>query len=107
MKYHCKNPGEKAAWNRQWTGEVTNIKQTGTNIEAEVTGRGSTMYIIIGKYEYGRYLCIPGWRVGCELAGLTDVFWNREQLESQMGKVDAITIAEALKAISENLESMA
>lgn len=107
MKYLCKNPAGKVASDRRWTGEVQNLRRTGTVIEAEIKGRGSAMHVIIGKYEYGRYLCIPSWQVGSELAGLMDVFWNREQLERQIGKIDAITIAEALKVIAKELESMA
>ena len=107
MKYVCENPKAKYKRDRLWTGEVRNLKRTGSIIEAEIMGRGSTLYVIIGEYKYGKYLCVPTRQVGSELSGLTDVFWNREQLERQMGTVDAITVAEALKAISNELESMA
>lgn len=107
MEYFCKNLKGKYTRDQLWKGEIRNLKRRGDVIEAEIEGHGSSMYVIIGEYEYGRYLCIPTWQVGSELAGLTDVFWNREQLERQIGTIDAITIAEALKVISNELESMA
>lgn len=107
MEYICKNPNGKYARDQIWKGEIRNLRRTGTIIEAEVKGRGSSLHVIVGEYEYGRYLCIPSWKVGSELAGLTDVFWNQEQLERQIGTVDAITVAEALNVISNELESMA
>lgn len=107
MEYICKNPKGKYARDQRWKGEVRNLKRTGDIIQAEIQGRGSALYVIVGEYEYGRYLCIPAWQVGSELAGLTDVFWNREQLERQIGTIDAITVAEALKVISNKLESLA
>lgn len=75
-------------------------------MEADISGKGSAMHVIIGRYEYGRYLCIPDCGVGSTLAALDDCFWNREQLERQMGRTDAITLSEALKAISKELEDM-
>lgn len=107
MEYVCKNPNGEYASDQMWKGEIRNLRRTGNIIEAEVKGRGSALHVIVGEYEYGRYLCIPSCQVGSELAGLTDVFWNREQLERQIGTADAITIAEALKVISNELESMA
>ncbi len=107
MTYRCKTQKETGSGEEHWNGEIKNLKQKEGIIEAEITGRGTVMHIIIGEYEYGRYLCIPGRQVGSELAGLKDVFWNREQLARQIGIIDAITVAEALNVIENELESMA
>jgi len=72
----------------------------------DISGKGSAMHVIIGEYEYGRYLCIPDWGVGSPLAELDDSFWNREQLERRIGRVDAITVSEAVKTLSKNMEDM-
>ena len=87
-------------------GYVKQLRRHGDTVEADISGKGSAMHVIIGRYEYGRYLCIPDCGVGSTLASLDDCFWNREQLERQMGRTDAITLSEALKAISKELEDM-
>lgn len=39
------------------------------------------MHFFLGKHAYGKYLCIPNWGIGTEMASLSDCFWNRERLE--------------------------
>lgn len=107
MNYICKNPNGKYEGERCWTGTVQNLKKTGCIIEAKIEGRGSTMHVIIGKYAYGNYICIPGWNVGSDLSELTDYFWNKERLGQQMSQPDAITVAEALRMISTKKKGMA
>ena len=106
MEFYCENPGAKKAGDQIWKGYVGEIRCYGDNVEADISGKGSAMHVIIGCYEYGRYLCIPDWGIGSALAELDDSFWNREQLERRMSKVDAITLTEALKVISKELEDM-
>lgn len=58
---------------------------------------------MVGKHTYGRYLCIPNWGIGTEIASLSDCFWNRERLEQdypELSKVDIISIVKALEALS-------
>jgi hypothetical protein len=83
-----------------WTGEITNCKGTIDQCEFELKSRGSYYHVIIGKHDYGHYVCIPNWDVGCELADYADTFWNTERLSKQLGITDALTIATAISEIS-------
>ena len=97
-KFECNytfDDGEAA----HWTGTVTPIRKTATQIEAKVEGRGSSYHIIIGRYSYGNYLCIPEADVGCRMADWNDVFWNREKLSSLINVTDAVTIVNGAKAL--------
>ena len=106
MEFYCENPEAKNARDQIWKGCVKQIWRHGDHVEADISGKGSAMHVIIGSYEYGRYVCIPDWGIGSALAELDDSFWNQEQLERRMSKVDAITLSEALKVISRELEDM-
>ena len=106
MEFFCENPEAKLAMDRIWKGHVKQLRCHGDTVEADISGKGSAMHVIIGWYEYGRYLCIPDWGIGSTLAGLDDCFWNREQLERRLGRADAITLSEALKVISKELEDV-
>ncbi len=106
MEFYCENPEAKNASDQIWKGYVGQIQCYGDRVEADISGKGSAMHVIIGAYEYGKYLCIPEWGIGSVLAELDDSFWNREQLVKRMSKVDAITITEALKVFSKELEDM-
>ena len=44
---------------------------------------------------------MPDFNAGCFLADLNDVFWNMERLTKVLGKVDGITVANALVSLSE------
>ena len=106
MEFFCENPEAKLAMDRIWKGHVKQLRCHGDTVEADISGKGSAMHVIIGSYEYGRYVCIPEWGIGSALAELEDSFWNQEQLERRMSKVDAITLSEALKVISKELEDV-
>ena len=107
MKFYCMNPDAIYAGDQIWEGHILSIIRNTDTLEADIEGKGSAMHVIIGKHQNGRYLCIPGWGIGSELAGLDDSFWNQEQLERYLSKADAITITEALKTISQELRDMA
>ena len=106
MEFICENPAAKYAGDKIWKGYVKQLKRHGDSVEADISGKGSAMHVIIGCYEYGRYVCIPEWGIGSALAALDDCFWNREQLERRLGTADAITLSAALKVISKALEDM-
>lgn len=99
MDYPCKYK------TKTWDGTYENLEISQDRLEVDVSGRGSSFHIIVGRYQNGNYLCIPSWQVGCELAGYQDTFWNREQLARQIGVVDAVTIVSAIKEISIYLKS--
>lgn len=99
MEFICMNPDAEYAADQIWKGNVISIEKEGNTIIAEISGKGSRMVAVIGKYTYGSYICIPDWGVGSPLASLGDRFWNREQLERYLSRPDAITVSEALNAI--------
>lgn len=105
MKYKCYYKEVNESKTGSWYGEIKSVRKNANGFEAFITGRGSSFHIIVGSYEFGNYLCIPGWQVGCELAHLSDSFWNQEQLERVLGVVDAITLSNGLKNISKTLTS--
>ncbi len=106
MEFFCENTEAKYACDRIWKGRIGQVRSHNGMIEMDVFGKGSAMHVIIGEYEYGRYLCIPDWGIGSPLAELEDSFWNREQLERLTGRVDATTVSEAIKTLSKNMEDM-
>lgn len=107
MKFYCMNPDAIYACDQIWEGRVLKVIKNKDTLEADIEGKGSAMHVIVGKYQNGQYLCMPGWGVGSELTSLDDSFWNQEQLERYLSKADAITITEALKTISQELRDMA
>ena len=99
MEFDCNNPDAVYKTDQFWKGRITGLKHSGSLVEADVSGKGSHMHVIIGKYAYGNFVCIPEWGVGSPLASLDDQFWNRERLTQYIGRADAITLSEALKLI--------
>ena len=57
--YQCSDPDSNE---KNWTGHIRplNINRN----EFEVTARGSTFHLLVGKHAYGKYLCIPNWGIG-------------------------------------------
>ena len=55
--YQCSDPDSNE---KNWTGHIRplNINRN----EFEVTARGSTFHLLVGKHAYGKYLCIPNGR---------------------------------------------
>lgn len=100
MEFFCKNPDAEYTADQVWKGNVICIEQKAQTIVVQISGKGSQMLAVIGKYGYGNYICIPEWGVGSPLSSLGDRFWNREQLERYLPQSDAITVSEALNIIS-------
>ena len=63
--YQCSDPDSNE---KNWTGHIRplNINRN----EFEVTARGSTFHLLVGKHAYGKYLCIPNWGIGTEISSL-------------------------------------
>lgn len=96
MIFHCHEKiGQKK---EEWIGSVNRITNHGSHYEIQIESR-SGFLIMIGKYNYGAFISIPAFGVGCDLAGYDDYFWNNEQLRSRMNKVDAATVAEAIRTM--------
>lgn len=87
--------------NEEWTAEITKVKSHGNYVELSIMSR-SSLYVLCGKGDRGFWACIPDYKAGCDLScKLNDVFYNTEQLLMAMkNKVDAVTIAEALRQFS-------
>lgn len=100
MDYDCLNRKARKEENKYWKGYIVSYEKRDDGFEAEISGRGSSFYLIVGKSERDNYLCIPTWRVGSELANYNDTFWNLEQLKRQLSVVDSITVVNGIKAIA-------
>jgi hypothetical protein len=85
----------------QWVGEVTSINSYGGYVEIFISSR-SSIRVICGRGQYGHWVCIPDYQAGCALSYPSDTFYNTERLTRAMkNKVDAITVAEALKLLGD------
>lgn len=91
--------GENAAWE----GTIYPLS-TESPYEANVCARGSSFHIILGEHSHGRFLCIPNWQIGVDIASPNDRFWNFERLlGTGFSLVDASSIADALVQLSKYL----
>lgn len=103
--FTCTGP---VAWDREergWSGEIKITRNSLHEVEFIIYGRSSCMNGVVGKYMSGQYICIPDIDVGCPLSRMSDTFWNKERLSAHMQEADAVTVAYALKALSEYLGS--
>ena len=86
-----------------WQGKICRIHRLSDHsYSCDVNARGSYFHMIIGKSEYGNYLCIPNWNVGSEMGAWSDLFWNSERLlqYTALKKVDAYSVAYALAELA-------
>jgi hypothetical protein len=97
MEFLCTHKTEKR--HIRWIGMITSCKGNKEKCEFELQSRGSNYHVIIGKHDYGYYVCIPNWDVGSELAYYSDIFWNTERLSKHLKIADAITVATAIREI--------
>jgi hypothetical protein len=101
MEFKC----SYRTWKRQinWNGEIKKLHGNKEQCEFEFNSRGNYYHVIVGKHDYGNYVCIPNWDVGCELADYVDYFWNVERLSKRLKKEDAITVATAIREVKKLL----
>jgi hypothetical protein len=85
-----------------WKGKITYYNIEDDILEMYVESR-SYIHIILGRTQYGNFVCIPNYDSGCYLSTLSDFFWNSEKLSKLIGKVDGITVATAIKYIQSEL----
>jgi hypothetical protein len=81
-----------------WEGLVTRVYNYDSHYEIHVQSRSSIIFMI-GKYTGGGFISVPAFNAGSDLASFSDYFWNCERISLSIGKVDAITIAEAIRAL--------
>ncbi len=84
----------------EWDGYVRSIHNHGSHYEIRIESR-SGFTLIVGSYEAGAFLSIPAFQIGSDLADYSDYFWNNDRLATIMSPVDAATVAEALRTLSE------
>jgi len=89
--------------NERWTGKITEFENHGSHYEMRIDSR-SGILVIFGKTTQGGFACMPDFGAGCHLVNLKDKFWNTEKLSNVLGKVDGITVAEALFTIADRVE---
>lgn len=71
--------------------------------EMTLDARGCSFHLIFGSQINGRFLCIPNWQFGCELAQLTNRSWNLDSIlekTSRLDYEDATAITWALDLVS-------
>lgn len=85
-----------------WKGEIVYFSDSANCIEMNIQSR-SSIDIIIGTTQYGNYVCIPNFEVGCYLSSFDDIFFNTERLSRLIGKVDGVTVATAIKSLASKL----
>lgn len=90
-----------ASTKEQWLGHVSSINHYGGHVELFIAGR-SSIRVLCGESRNGLWACIPDYDAGCVLSNYKDTYYNTESLYRAMkNKVDAITVAEALRALAD------
>ena len=83
----------------KWEVEIKVLNINEGSYELMVSGRGLKYHIIVGKHAYGNYICIPSKGIGCELACLTDKFWNQESISRYIDPHDCATLVAAINEL--------
>lgn len=99
IKYDCYSISETE--HSTWEGSIVPLKLTDP-YELEVSARGSLFHLVVGTHNFGKYICIPNWNIGTELASLSDRFWNYERLTAytDLSEADACSVVYALIELS-------
>lgn len=98
MDFQCKKTSGKRT--ECWIGSIKNLKKFGSHYEIWIESR-SSIFVMFGKTSRGYFACMPDFDAGCHLTDFQDFFWNTERLSKVLGKVDGITVATALKMLSD------
>lgn len=98
MDFLCKSTRGKRS--EKWPGRIKQLKDFGSHYEMWIESR-SSIFVMFGKTSRGYFACMPDFDAGCHLTDFQDVFWNTERLAKVIGKVDGITVATALKMLSD------
>jgi hypothetical protein len=103
MVFECVNQTRKRK--ETWTGQITSMINYGSHFEIKIESRSSIL-VLLGKTTLGNFACMPDFGAGCHLAKLKDKFYSTEKLVRVIGKVDGITVATALAAIADEINSL-
>lgn len=77
-------------------GTIIPIRLDAEPYEVTVEAEGWSFHLLFGSQINGKFLCIPNWRVGCELSSLNDVLWNKNSL---LGKDDSFNYYSATAVV--------
>lgn len=100
MQFQCFHRWEDEDERETWAGEITEVESYGGHYEFRIRSR-SNIRVLVGKFSFGLFACIPDFKAGCFLGSLSDIFYNKERLIQAMGNiVDAVTVAYALNTLS-------
>lgn len=103
MIFQCTNETKKRK--ETWSGQITSMINHGSHLEIKIESRSSIL-VLIGKTTSGNFACMPDFGAGCHLANLKDKFYSTEKLVRVIGKVDGITVASALAAVADKIDSL-
>ena len=106
MEVKCYDDKEKRNEYKEWNAKIQRFSATNDGFEASIVADNWIFHVIVGKFQYGYYLCVPNWNIGVELASYKDTFWNLEQLVKVMKRKNAISIVTSVKHIYEYLEGI-
>ena len=98
VPFHCQ--GKIGRKQEHWEGIVTALTNHGSHYEIKVDSRSGFSFIV-GNCIGGYFISIPTFNVGSALVRYDDYFWNHDRLSKILNKVDATTIAEALRTLGE------
>lgn len=98
--YKLKNSKKK----EHWECRVDYVKNYGSNSEILLISK-SYIFLTVCKSSRGYIACIPDFRASCYIDDFNDTFWNTAKLSAALNSVfDGITIAQALKHLSEQIK---
>lgn len=106
MEVRCYDEKKKRKEEKEWKVKIQRLNATNNGFEASILADNWLFHVVVGKFKYGYYLCVPNWNVGIELASYQDTFWNLEQLVKVMKRKNAISIVTSVKYIYEYLETI-
>jgi len=103
MKFKC----ERCTYGKNtrkecWEGEISSYQDYGSHYELIINSR-SSLVVLLGKTSCGNFACIPDFGAGCHLSDLDDVFYNTEKLCRVLGKIDGITVANAIACFYDSI----
>jgi hypothetical protein len=102
VRFECSYKARKGV-KECWSGNISRFIDHGSHFEIFIQSRSSIL-VLFGKTEYGYFACMPDFHAGCHLSSPKDTFYNTEKLVHTMkNKVDGITVAMALKAITDKV----
>lgn len=83
-----------------WSGTIESLNCFDCFYELVILS-SSRIHVLFGKTKLGGFACMPDFGVGCHIGSIEDFSYNREELVSALGKIDGITVATALKCLSD------